>query len=236
MRREGCAWSVLFARPDARALYTRLGWQPAPSRYRAGLLAGMGLPSQDEYLVRSYDPRAAAEGWQPLEAAYASYNARRPLTLIRDPHYWRGYAAWMCNDWIAQHRAVVLVAARACGAICGYALAHFYDHAYAQQYYGSPPWFYVSEIGARDSESGAIPALLAAVAQEARQRGMGYGQLALPSEPQVDAALAALFGETLEEHSQPGMMMLRALAPGAAEAFEAARLASGAIFWELDRY
>jgi hypothetical protein len=32
---------------------------------------------------------------------------------------------------------------------CGYIVAHFYDTTYAEQNFGSPPWFFISEIGTR---------------------------------------------------------------------------------------
>jgi hypothetical protein len=156
--------------------------------------------------------------------------------LIRTNSYWNGYAAWMYTEWIAQHCAQVFVATRSPTDhdLSGYILAHFYDQEYAQRTFGSPPWFYISEIGAREHE--VIPALLAAVAQAATQRGMGYGQLALPHDPQIGAALADLFGRLSEEQAQLGTVMMRALTPDAQPDLEATHTAPEAIIWELDRY
>src|SRR5258706_10611991 len=127
----------------------------------------------------------------------------------------------MYTEWIAQHCAQVFVATRSPTDhdLSGYVLAHFYDQEYAQRVFGSPPWFYISEIGARAHDGAVIPALLAAVAQAATQRGMGYGQLALPHDPQIDAALVDLFGQPLEEQAQPGTVMMRTLTPRRAAGF-----------------
>ncbi|MFL5806336.1 MAG: hypothetical protein ACJ8CR_31975 [Roseiflexaceae bacterium] len=158
--------------------------------------------------------------------------------MIRTIGYWKGYAAWMYTDWIAQHCAQVFVATRSPTDhdLSGYVLAHFYDQEYVQRVFGSPPWFYISEIGACTYDGAVIPALLAAVARAATQRGMGYGQLALPHEPQIDAALADLFGRLSEEQAQLGTVMMRALTPDAQPDLEATHTAPKAIIWELDRY
>jgi ribosomal protein S18 acetylase RimI-like enzyme len=143
MRREGCAWSLLCAREEARTLYTGLGWQSVPTSYRSGVLAPAQPADRSSYNIRAYNPRSETEGWARLAAVYARFNAARPLTMVRDSHYWHGYAAWMFADWIAQHRARVFVATRAAADhnLSGYILAHFYDREYAQRTYGSPPWF-----------------------------------------------------------------------------------------------
>jgi hypothetical protein len=144
----------------------------------------------------------------------------------------------MYTDWIAHHRASVFVATRTPDSLdlVGYVLAHFYDQEYAQHTFGSPPWFYVSEIGASTRDGDIIAALLSAVAQEAMQRGMGYGQLALPHDPQIDAALDLLFGQSPEEQTMTGSLMMRGLVPDAERELARAVAAPEAIFWEIDRY
>jgi ribosomal protein S18 acetylase RimI-like enzyme len=238
MRSEGCVWSVLGAREEARTLYTRLGWQSIPASYRSGVLATVQLPRAGPYRIQAYDPHTEADGWERLAAVYMRYNATRPLTMLRDHRYWRGYAAWMYTDWIAHHRASVFVATRtpADRDLSGYILAHFYDQEYSQRTFGSPPWFHVSEIGTSERDGDVIAALLSAVAQEAMQRGMGYGQVALPHDPHIDTALEHLFGQIPTEKALAGAVMMRALAPDAKQSLEAAVAAPGSIFWEIDRY
>jgi GNAT superfamily N-acetyltransferase len=237
MQQEGCYWSLLCAREQARTLYTRLGWQNIPTSYRSGVISTVRAAASP-YQITFYDPRAQADGWEQLATVYAGYNATRPLTMLRDTRYWRGYAAWMYIDWITHHRASVFKATRSPGDhdLAGYILAHFYDQEYAQRTFGSPPWFYVSEIGVAERNNDLLPALLSTVAQEAIQRGMAYGQLALPHDPQIGAALEHLFGQSPEEQTVTGSLMLRGLTPDAEQELATAVAAPGAIFWELDRY
>jgi hypothetical protein len=95
---------------------------------------------------------------------------------------------------------------------------------------------YVSEIGASERDGNVIVELLSAVAQEAKQQGMGYGQLALPHDPQIDTALERLFGQTPAEQTEAGTVMMRALKPNGQHELEAAVAAPESIFWEIDRY
>ena len=237
MQQEGCFWSVLCAREQARPLYTRLGWQNIPTSYRSGVLSTAAEPGH-LYHIRSFDPRAQADGWQRLAAVYADYNARRPLTMLRDQRYWHGYAAWMYTDWISHHRASIFAATQAPDSqdLAGYVVAHFYDQEYAQRTFGSPPWFYVSEIGASARDGAVIAALLSSVASEAMRRGMAYGQLALPHEPQLDIALERLFGQTPAEQTTAGSVMIRAVSLEAERELAGAIAAPESIFWEIDRY
>ncbi len=117
----------------------------------------MSLP----YTVRRYDPRYEPAGWERLATVYAAYNAARPLTVVRDLAYWRGYAAWMFSDWLTHDQTVFFVATRGADAhdLCGYVLVHFYDAAYARQQWGSPPWLFVSELGVCPGDEDALLAL-----------------------------------------------------------------------------
>jgi hypothetical protein len=140
----------------------------------------------------------------------------------------------MLTDWIKHHRAVIFVATLASNVSdwCGHAVVHYYDLDYAQRMFGSPPWFFISEIGVRTGDQEATDALLQAVAEEARRQGMGYAQMVLPNDPQLDAALREQFGETLEEHHETGAMMVRALTPDAPEIVHN----PSTFFWSLDRF
>ena len=127
MRQEGCAWSVLFTREQARSLYARHGWRDRPLRYQSGAPGNDALARSGPYTVRHYDPRHEPAGWERLAAVYAAYNAVRPLTVVRDLAYWRGYAAWMFTDWLTHDHAVFFVATRTPNDhdLCGYVLVHY---------------------------------------------------------------------------------------------------------------
>jgi hypothetical protein len=236
MQREGCQWSLLCPRDEARSLYTRLGWQSLPHHYYSGVVDAAA--HENAYFVRAYDPRKEIDGWMRLAAVYEQFNVARPLTMIRDHHYWQGYTAWMLDDWISHHRAHILVATRTPTDhdLAGYIVVHFYDQAYAQHYFSSPPWFYISEIGTKTEDSQAIGVLLSAAGRRALQLGMAYGQLGLPHQPEIDTALASLLAQTLERHTRSGKLMMRALSPADQPGLEAASTNPTAHFWEIDHY
>src|SRR5919199_1532995 len=62
MRQEGCAWSVLFTRELARALYARHGWHDRPLRHQSGSLADDLAAISSPYTVRRFDPRHEPAG------------------------------------------------------------------------------------------------------------------------------------------------------------------------------
>jgi hypothetical protein len=73
-------------------------------------------------------------------------------------------------------------------------------------------FFQIRDLGVLPSESAAIPALLNAVAQEGRRRGdPPVGRVFLPREPAIDAALAQMFGATLEHGQNQGSLMARTI-------------------------
>jgi hypothetical protein len=141
----------------------------------------------------------------------------------------------MLRDWITHHCAQLLVAYRVDqpSTLCGYVVAHFYDADYAQRQFGSPPWFFMSEIGALANEREALDALVVEVVRRAAHQGMGYGQFDLAFDPQRDALLQAVWGPTLEEHMEPGTMMICPLLQDPAPW---PTLAPEAHFWSIDRY
>jgi GNAT superfamily N-acetyltransferase len=239
MRQEGCTWSALFTREQARPLYARYGWRDRPLRYQSGSLGNdmstMSLP----YTVRRYDPRYEPAGWERLATVYAAYNVARPLTVVRDLAYWRGYAAWMFSDWLTHDQTVFFVATRGAEAhdLCGYVLVHFYDAAYARRQWGSPPWLFVSELGMCPGDEDALLALFSAVVDVAAQAGMGWGQGSFPHEPQVDRVVQYLFGATRREDLTQGSMMARPITPHFTEDhLEAIFAAPAAISWDCDHY
>ena len=154
--------------------------------------------------MRTYDPRQEPSGWDQLATVDVAFNRRRPLTVVRDAAYWRGYAAWRVGNWITDEGLVIFGAFRreAESRLCGFAFAEFY-----------PPAFQVRDMGVLPEESGATLALLTEVAAEAGRRGIPLaGRIYLPQEPPIDAALDRLFGPTLYAGQDQGHVMARTIA------------------------
>ena len=201
LERAGCAWSLLSATDMGRSLYARHGWRSYPEPWRRGRVVRDVLETSEPYLVRPFDPVGAPAGWEQIASVDIAFNHMRPLTVVRDPRYWREYAAVRVGNWMATEGLVILAACRADAAreLCGYAMAEFY-----------PVAFQIRDMGVLPSETAAIPALLRAVAQEAQRRGSRLnGRLYLPHEPSIDAAVEDLFGATLQHGQDQGQLMAR---------------------------
>lgn len=204
LQAAGCAWSLLVATDEGRPLYERHGWRCYPEPWRRGTVTG-GLPQGERrYAVRPFDPRREPAGWDQIAAVDAAFNRGRPLTVVRDPAYWRGYAAWRVGNWIATEGLVIV------GAFCGEADPRLCGFAFAEFY---PSAFQVRDLGVLPEEPGAALAVLNAVAAEARRRGIPLaGRMYLPQEPAIDGALDRLFGPTLHGGQDQGHLMARAIA------------------------
>ncbi len=200
----GCDWSLLVATDEGRSLYERHGYQCYPEPWRRGTITG-ALPQGDSrYVVRPYHPLQEPAGWDQIAAVDVAFNRWRPLTIVRDAAYWRGYAAWRVSNWITDEGLVIFGAFRreAEARLCGFAFAEFY-----------PAAFQVRDMGVLPEESGATLALLTEVAAEARRRGILLaGRMYLPQEPPIDAALDQLFGPTLYAGQDQGHVMARTIA------------------------
>jgi GNAT superfamily N-acetyltransferase len=237
MTQNGCAWSLLLGREQARTLYKHYGWKHFLRFSRRGSVEVEQLPLLETYRIRLYDPLEEPAPWDTLAALYDAYNAVRPLTLVRDPRYWRGYTAARITDWMAFQRAVIFVATRGLedNQLCGYLFGAFYDQAYARYHFNSPPAFVLSEIGVRPGDEAAIPALLYAAGRYASERGIIRGQVDLPDEPLINTALERLFGPSLHLSSEPNGLMARTIAPDFEQrALDAIFATSGSICWSID--
>ena len=119
--------------------------------------------------------------------------------------------------------------------LCGYVLAHLYDAEYARQQWGSPPWFFVSELGVRPGDEEALLALFSTVAGIATETGMRWGQGSFPHDSTVDRVVQYLFGATRREDVIQGSMMARPIASRFTEDhLEAICAAPGTISWDCD--
>jgi GNAT superfamily N-acetyltransferase len=220
MHHDGCVWSMLSADGEVHPLYERHGWRAFPTVYRQGALRRTADALSHPFPIRHCEPSSITDGWTDLAATHEAYNATRSLTMMRDLEYWQNTLRAKLGRWDG---AILFVAeAAAPERACGYAIAHF-----------SGPGFLVIEIGARPDYDGAIPALLAAVGEEAARRGASGGRAYLPEEPELDAALDRLF-EPLRR-SEEQTLMARPIAPDVTDAhLEALFSTPGAIPWRLD--
>lgn len=218
MRADGCRWSLLFT--DVNGFYERLGWRTYATRYREGRLAPPA-PADSRYSVRALAPGELDGALADLEAIYGAFNAARPLTTLRDRHYWQQ----VIGPRLRQPSVQIYTAAPAAdGLPCGYAVVHFH-----------PSSLVVTELGALPGHEPAIPALLAAARVAARARGVEVGRVYLPHEPPIDAAVAGHFSGVSEGRFQ--VLMGRPLAAGCDDA-EIATIfgAPSAIAWPADDF
>jgi predicted acetyltransferase len=227
MRHDGCTWSsLLTASAAGRALYQQYGWRSLGMPFWQGRLNGAASRSTDTgYTIQRYHPSQQAQAWAALAAIYIDYNTMRPLTVVRDHAYWRDYTAVQLADGLTADRVVIFTAHHAGQPddLCGYILLHIQDHM-----------FFVSEIGVRAGDQAASAALLAAVAEEATQRGVLKGEWMLPQTSTIAAALEDLCGDTLKQ-IEADFIMARPIAPDVADGHvEAIFAAPGAIWWRMD--
>jgi ribosomal protein S18 acetylase RimI-like enzyme len=224
MQQDGCHWAMVSAGAAARGFYERAGWKLSDTPYRQGTVSTDGPRPPTAYRIHAYDPIKESRGWAPLLPIYAAYNARRPLTTVRDQPYWEGWVALMFQFWKSPPQ-VLLATNENASTPCGYVFAHYY-----------PVGFVISEIGAVPTERDAIATLLNAVGDEALRRGCpAGGRVYLPNEPAIDMALVELFGPTLHAGAEPDSM-LRPIAPEMTmQQVDNIVAAPGAIRWAIDQ-
>jgi hypothetical protein len=167
------------------------------------MIVGHLSQAAEAYHVRPFDPFGEQNGWERIAFVDMAFNHLRPLTVVRDPIYWRDYAAVRVGNWIATEGLVIFAGFRseAGSQICGYAMVEFY-----------PAAFQIRDLGLLPAETDAIAALLSAVAQEAQRRGIPpSGRLYLPHEPAIDVAVEQSFGATLQRGQDQGQLMARTI-------------------------
>ena len=227
MRVDGCSWSILTTSDEGRPLYERYGWRPLSIRQVVCTFRDPQPPPSGPYVVQPYDPAGAAAGWAPLAPIYAAYNAGRPLAIVRDAAYWRNYALRV-DRWLSAGFGSVFVVRRADG-LDGNSPPRAYVIAGFSVGHGAR----IVELGALPGDAEALSPLLAAVAEQAVDRGMAGRPSAVPRESGLDAILAALCSG-IEERIDPDWMV-RAVGPNVDErALVALPDAPGAVAWLFD--
>ncbi len=212
MRREGCAWSLLFTGNFAH--YGRYGWETTPWRKRV-CSRPLGWESRDLFEIRNL----GNSGPWPLEEMaqiYESFNARRPLSHVRTRRYWDTPIRVRLErperrTWVATRK----------GAVAAYLVASFHD--------GRPPE--VCEVGYLPGAATAVTTLLGTAGDGIE----GEVVVRLPSDPVVDGSLASLFGQVREEETSGPMS--RPIAPDwSIERIKALTAMPTAHCWDLDGF
>jgi hypothetical protein len=117
----------------------------------------------------------------------------------------------------------------------GYLLADYSTREMAQEEHGLDQFFTIGEIGVMPGHEGAVSSLLAAVADNSAQGNVG-GRACLPREPQIVAAMRAIFGPSLQMPDDRAMMALPLAESCTSEKLEAIFSAPGALHWVVDDF
>ncbi|MFL5732372.1 MAG: GNAT family N-acetyltransferase [Chloroflexia bacterium] len=240
MREEGCAWTLLFSSDMGVPLYLSLGYRNFPAHYYEGLLTGKRPTPNAAYRVERAESPFHFEdaNWSAACDIYAIYNSRRPLSLVRDDAYWRGFLARRVAAR-ARSRSVALFLARtSAGEPAGYLYA---DYATGERARQDPDFnkeldqfILIGELGLLPGHEQALPSLLAAML-DGKGPGLVGGSARMPREGGVYEAVRALFAP--EVLTLDCFMMALPLAPGVSyENLVGIFAAPGALFWIMDDF
>lgn len=175
MTRDGCLWSLLGTGVNRH--YERYGWKTVKTRYREGSLAA-AAPHDDSWTVIPVIPGDSPSWWEPLARVYEGFNAKRPLTNVRDRKHWELVLLPRLN----QPGTVLYVAWPSdCRDIAGYAVTRTDDKA-----------LNLLEVGALPGQEAALPAMLDVVRELAVHRATPKVMANVPFDPAVNAALLRL--------------------------------------------
>lgn len=240
MREEGCAWSLLFSSDMGVPLYASLDYRIHFAPYYEGLLSAERLPTSGAYQVERVEPPFdfADSNWKAVREIYSIYNAQRPLSVVRDDAYWRGYYA-RCVLARSRSRAVVLLLARTpAGEPAGYLSTDYATGEPARQdskfNRNLDQFITIAEVGLMLGHERALPEMLAALLDGVAPGFVG-GSARMPREGGVYEAIRALFGPNVLMLDR--RMMALPLAPGVTHEHIANIFAApGALFWIIDDF
>ncbi|WP_405903938.1 GNAT family N-acetyltransferase [Streptomyces sp. NBC_00656] len=205
MSAEQCAWSLLFT--GTPGVYRSSGWEEFASSYTEGTLAPSAAPGA--FPVREATPDDAVE----VAALHHAYNARRPLTSLREPGDW----AVRVPAWYGPAEQPLVAVDPVSGALTGWIVAqHVADCVEVREF-----------AGAAD----CLGPLLAAVGSRARAAGLTRARVRIPTAPGVAAVLPALLADARRVTEHTGMA--RPLHATAASV-RATVTAPGAVHWYGD--
>jgi len=184
MHDHGMDLSVLFS--GIQPFYERVGWRSVPQRMLTGSLrAGRGLGTPGKYSVRQCD---WASDLASIQEIYDAFNDGRPLTTVRTPEYWAGYALPRFGA------PQFTLAAEDEGTVVGY--LHFrYER----------PDCWLREIGYLPEAADCAESLIRAAADRVQQAGVQRIWVNLPHEPEILAGIERV-AERVEPREPMGMM------------------------------
>jgi GNAT superfamily N-acetyltransferase len=242
MRDEGCAWTLLMSSDMGVPLYEGLGYRIFSAPYYRGVLSGE-LPQNDSiYRIeteRIEPPFDFEDGtWRAVRDIYALYNAHRPLSLVRDEAYWRGYFSRRIRSRNISHPMLLIMAYTGDGNDKEYAGYLVVDHDTQEvtlEEFNLDHYFTIGEVGFAHGHEGALPSLLAVMLNRETEGRVG-GRAFLPREPHIDASMQAIFGQSLQMPDDRTMMALPLGESCGQGELEAMFAAPGALFWIVDDF
>jgi GNAT superfamily N-acetyltransferase len=243
MREEGFDWAFLFSSDMGVPLYESLDFRRYSGPYYRGRLVNVPQAPGTLYRIERFDRPFDIEdrAWQAVRTIYAEYNAQRPLSLVRDDSYWRGYFARRAGSVLPAHSSSLLLASTPDGEPAGYLMVHV---RVQEPPAGQPPnpydQFFIGEIGFVKGHEDALLSLLRFAVEEIQQQALEKdqpgGTVFLPNEPAIEESVRALFGDTLELVDDR-TMMARPTSDGCTdEQIAAVFTAPGAHFWVMDDF
>jgi len=253
MRGEGCDWSFLFSSAMGVPLYESLGYCLYPAQYYRGAIhyedcvtgdSSFPTPNSHYSVDRIEEPFDMTGGsLQAIRRIYASYNAHRPLSLVRDEDYWRGYFA---SHLVSAHwggKTCIFLASTDDGPVA-YLVTSLLSAQAAGRYFGEGQGFFMREMGSLPGHTTALQALLSATRNyllSSQSRNAVKEQLPgsafLPREPPIEEDMRALFGQSLHMSSKDWRTMGLPLGKRFTENDVAAVFqAAGAHFWHIDTF
>src|SRR4051794_8291862 len=240
MREEGCAWSLLSSSDMGVPLYTSLGYRALPLRYTNGLLSDARPQPTGDYQIDRIDAPFDFDdaNWQAVRELYARYNARRPLSLVRDDDYWRGYVARGVSRRCLTYTMALFLARTPAGVPVAYLLADCSREPKElegfEQQGPVDQVITLTELGMHPDHTDALPTLISAMLGSAASGTVGCS-FRVPHEGGVYEAFRALFRDD-PRLLDCGMMTLP-LAEGITDEYIASIFsAPGALFWIIDDF
>lgn len=242
MREERCKWSLLLSSDMAVPLYEGLGYRVRSAPFYKGLLSS-GLPrNKGTYSVQRIEPpfHVGDENWQAVRGIYAAYNEQRPLSIVRDESYWRGYFARRLASFLKTNEMALLVARAGGGRAVGYLLMYLPKQDEANQ----GGHFTISELCIMPGHNEAVTALLSAAKRWVNEvmqvlgddTGQVSGVALLPREEQIEQAMQIMFGETLHLVDDRTMMARPVNDDFTHDDLQAMFAAPSALFWMMDDF
>lgn len=240
MREDGCDWTLLLSSRMGPPLYEGLGYSLYQVPYYVGIVSGERLQGGDRYSVQRLDPPFDIEDdtWKAVREIYAAYNAHRPLSLVRDDGYWRGYFQRSLLAPHASHEKALFVARDQEGQDVGYLLVYIWTREIAREQHNLDQAFTVGEIGVMPGHEEALTTLLsrAIEALTAHTEGQVGMTAMLPRERRIEDAMRTILGQSLRMLDQRRLMARSLNAGFKQEELEAIFFAPGANFWSMDHF